>query len=118
MPSHRDDNVKPEANQISCTRVTLFVDFDSLELSIKRNPDVSPKNARPVCERVKPWLFLKTNGKAPKNKYRIPSRIAESRQRFRHYGSISLLIYRQAGLGLAPLARRRAVETGVRKTKL
>lgn len=71
-------------------------------------PKNSPKKVRPVCHRLKPWLFPKTSGNAceegqylfvhpfvrarltPKKRYRIPSKIADSRHRFRHIGLASV----------------------------
>jgi hypothetical protein len=47
-------------------------------------PTKIPRNPSPVCEVLKPWFVPKTSGKAPKNMYRIPKRMADKMQRFRH----------------------------------
>lgn len=44
-----------------------------------------PKNVKPVCESVNPWLFSNTKGNAPKNRYSTPSRIADNKQRLKHW---------------------------------
>lgn len=54
-------------------------------------PTSRPRKARPVCERVKPWLLPKTRGKAPKNRYKIPRRMADNKQRFRHFFPVPMV---------------------------
>lgn len=34
---------------------------------------------------LKPWLFWKTKGNAPKNRYKIPNKIADRMQRLKHW---------------------------------
>ena len=52
-----------------------------------RRPTPIPRNVSPISQRLKLWFVRKTKGKAPKNRYSIPSNNAENMQRFRHMGS-------------------------------
>ncbi len=36
-----------------------------------------PVKLRPTCHKLKEWLLVNTSGNAPKNRYRMPSRMAE-----------------------------------------
>jgi hypothetical protein len=58
----------------------------SVEIATKV-PTKRPRNVMPMSWREKPWLTLKTSGKASKNRYRIPRRTAEKVQRTMHIGS-------------------------------
>lgn len=59
-------------------------------------PTKRPRKARPVCAMLNPWLFWKTSGNAPKNRYRMPRRIAERMQRFRHWTTHAQQLARHA----------------------
>lgn len=50
-------------------------------------PTNRPIKHRPRCHRTSPYTSLKTNWKAPKKRYKIPSKIAEKTHKFRHIGS-------------------------------
>lgn len=50
-------------------------------------PTNRPRKHRPRCQSEKPYTSKKTSWKAPKNRYKMPSRMAENMHRFRHIGS-------------------------------
>lgn len=51
--------------------------FPSINSFAKEATSNLPKNVRPTCQRFVSWFVRNTRGKAPKNKYKMPNKIAK-----------------------------------------